>query len=129
MYNIFISHAWQYNEEYYRLVKSLRDNNFPFHNYSVPEHDPLGANTDRELEEALRCQIKPCSCVLIIAGMYYDYRKWLQIEIDIAQEYSKPIIVIRPWGAERIPIELQKPAFNIVNWQIKSIIEAIEWYS
>ncbi len=41
-YNIFISHAWRYSEDYYRLVEML--NNAPYfkwRNYSVPQHDPV----------------------------------------------------------------------------------------
>ena len=104
MYNIFISHAWKYNSEYYNLEEML--NNAPYFtwkNYSVPQHDALDTKTDRELEEALKRQISPCSCVLIIAGMYYNYRTWIQKEIDIAKTYKKPIIVVRPRGQERMP--------------------------
>ena len=55
MYNIFISHAWKYNSEYYNLEEML--NNAPYFtwkNYSVPQHDALDTKTDRELEEALK---------------------------------------------------------------------------
>lgn len=103
-YNIFISHAWDYNSDYYRLVEKLKNEPyFYFKNYSVPEHDALKTKTDKELEEALYRQIAPVSAVLIIAGMYYNHRKWIQKEIEIAQFYNKPIIVIKPWGAERLP--------------------------
>ncbi len=41
-YRIFISHAWDYDEEYYALEQKLKDHpNFRCHNYSVPKHDPL----------------------------------------------------------------------------------------
>ena len=40
-YRLFISHAWQYHDDYYRLVEMLNAaNNFRWYNYSVPEHDP-----------------------------------------------------------------------------------------
>ena len=41
-YDLFISHAWKYNEDYYRLVDMLNNApNFKWRNYSVPEHDPV----------------------------------------------------------------------------------------
>ena len=53
---IFISHAWKYNEEYYRLIDYLNDaSEFQYANYSVPEHDPK----EGDIEEALRRQIRP----------------------------------------------------------------------
>lgn len=130
MYNIFISHAWKYNSEYYNLEEML--NNAPYFtwkNYSVPQHDALDTKTDRELEEALKRQISPCSCVLIIAGMYYNYRTWIQKEIDIAKTYKKPIIVVRPGGQERMPSELLSDDFYRVNWSTNSIVEAVRNYS
>ncbi|MCX6879343.1 MAG: hypothetical protein NTW21_36895 [Verrucomicrobia bacterium] len=37
-YRLFISHAWAYNSEYYRLEKMFKDHpHFEFRNYSVPK--------------------------------------------------------------------------------------------
>ena len=129
-YHLFISHAWTYNAEYYRLLGMLRSApNFTFKNYSVPEHDPLNTKTDAQLRAALHRQIKPVHCVLILAGMYVNYRKWIQEEIDIAQRYKKPIVGIRPRGQQRTPIEVQKAARVMVGWNTNSIVQAIRDHS
>ncbi len=129
-YHLFISHAWTYNAEYYRLLGMLRSApNFAFKNYSVPEHDPLNTKTDAQLRAALHRQIKPVHCVLILAGMYVNYRKWIQEEIDIAQRYKKPIVGIRPRGQQRTPIEVQKAARVMVGWNTNSIVQAIRDHS
>ena len=126
-YNLFISHAWDYNSDYYNLI-NLLDNYpyFSYKNYSVPEHDALDTKTNKELEEALNRQIAPTSVVLIIAGMYYNHRKWIQKEIDIAKAKGKPIIVIRPRGAERMPSELISDEYIRVNWNSTSIVKPIK---
>ena len=126
-YNLFISHAWDYNSDYYNLI-NLLDNYpyFSYKNYSVLEHDALDTKTNKELEEALNRQIAPTSVVLIIAGMYYNHRKWIQKEIDIAKAKGKPIIVIRPRGAERMPSELISDEYIRVNWNSTSIVKAIK---
>lgn len=126
IYNLFISHAWDYNSDYYNLVDLL--SNYPyfnFKNYSVPQHDALNTKTNWELEQALNRQIAPTSVVLIIAGMYYNNRKWIQKEIEIAKAKGKPIIVIRPRGAERMPSELISDDYIRVNWNSSSIVQAI----
>lgn len=129
-YNLFISHAWDYNSDYYSLVQKLNEYPyFSYKNYSVPQHDALQTKTNKELEEALYRQIAPTSVVLIIAGMYYNHRRWIQKEIDIAKEYNKPIIVIRPWGAQLMPSELTTSRFIQVNWNISSIVQAVREYS
>ncbi len=133
-YDFFISHAWRYSEDYNRLVNLL--NNalyFNWRNYSVPKHDPaIDPNTDAGcliLTRELRDQIRPVNCVLIISGMYAAYRYWIQKEIDIAQDYGKPIVGIRPWGQERIPAAVQEAADEMVGWNVSSVVSAIRRYS
>ncbi len=125
-YAVFISHAWTYNADYYRLERMLDEApNFTWRNYSVPKHDALDTATNAELEAALRRQISPTNIVLILAGMYVTHRKWIQKEIDIAVEKKKPIVGIVPWGQERTPQEVQNVVKEMVGWNTSSIISAI----
>lgn len=131
-YDLFISHVWRRDEnsEYYRLVGLLKEaSNFSWRNYSVPEHDPLGTKTDKELREALDRQIRPINCFVIIAGMYAKYRKWIQEEMSIAIAYNKPIVGVIPWGQERTPAEVQSAAKEMVGWNTSSIVAAIRKWS
>lgn len=125
-YNLFISHAWDYNDEYYKLVNHLEKAPlFKFSNYSVPEHNPLNTKTATQLEKALYNQIKPTSVVLILAGMYVNYRNWILKEIEIANDLDKPIIAIKPWGSQKIPSVLADNAHDIVGWNTQSIVNSI----
>lgn len=126
-YRVFVSHAWTYSNEYYRLTKMLDEApDFSWQNYSVPEHDPLHQRTKKDLEQALYNQIRPTHIVIVLAGMYVPYREWIQKEIDIALEMNKPIIGVKPWGSERIPQDVQDVAKEIVGWNTSSIISAIK---
>ena len=129
-YLLFISHAWTYNDEYYRLVNLLDNaNNFSWHNYSVPEHDPADANNTSKLKTALQNQMRPTQAVLIISGMYAAYSEWIQYEIDLAVGWNKPIIGIRPRGSERIPTAVSSVAKEMVGWNTSSIVAAIRKHS
>ena len=131
-YDLFLSHVWRkvHNSEYYRLVNFLEGAaNFRWRNYSVPEHDPLGTKTDWQLRQALNRQIRPINCFLVVSGMYVHHRKWIQEEINIALSLNKPIIGIVPWGQNRVPIEVQKIAKEMVGWQTSSIVNAIRKWS
>ena len=129
-YDLFISHAWRYDDDYKRLVSLLQAAQlFKWRNYSVPRHNPLDANNTRRLRQSLGRQIRPVNAVLIISGMYVNYRDWIQYEIDAAQYYNKPIIGIRPRGAERIPKAVQRDARIMVGWNTKSIVQAIREYA
>jgi len=133
-YDLFISHAWQYNVEYYKLVDMLnKANNFKWRNYSVPEHDPaVDPDTEvgkNKLVAILKNQIRPVNCVLVLSGMYVSYHYWIQKEIDIASEYNKPIVGIKPWGQQKVPTAVQNVAKTMVGWNTDSIIKAIREYS
>lgn len=125
-YDIFISHAWKYNNQYYNLEKMLEEHKyFRFRNYSVPEHDPLDFNSVKELVNQLDEQIRQSTVVLVIGGMYCNYRKWIQKEIEIAKKYNKPIILVTPYGANRIPTMVEINATKTIKWNSDSIINAI----
>ncbi len=129
-YDLFISHAWRYNEDYYRLEKMLKEaNNFYWRNYSVPEHDPkIDPNSEigkKKLYDELKKQIRPVNCVIILAGMYAYYSYWINKEIEIALEFNKPILAIKPWGQERVPQAIHDVADEIVGWNTNTIIGAI----
>ena len=124
-YPIFVSHCWDYCTDYNRLENRLnKAKYFKFRNYSVPKDDNFDTKTDRQLEAALRNQIRPAHTVLIIAGMYYKHRKWIQKEIDIALGMKKNIVVVKPRGAQRMPQELQQFP-QVVGWNTDSIVHAI----
>lgn len=125
-YNLFISHAWAYNESYYRLERMLNDAaNFQWHNLSVPEHDGLHVYTDQQLQQGLANQMHPADAFLIISGMYANHSQWIEYEISYARRIHKPVIAIRPWGSERMPTYIQNHATEIVGWNTDSIVAAI----
>lgn len=129
-YDLFISHPWGPNTEYDRLVEMLRvAPNFKWRNYSVPKEDPVDAGSDAALTRALRGQIRPVNCVLILAGMYAAHREWIQKEIDIAQGLAKPIVGLKPWGQQLIPVAVSGAAKQMVGWNTSSIVRAIRVHS
>lgn len=102
---------------------------FVFRNYSVPKNDPIhSCPYDWQLKAAIENQIRPASCVLILAGVYSTYSKWINIEIEIAKRLGKRIIAIQPWGAERTSTVVKNNADVIVNWNTESIVRAIKGY-
>jgi MTH538 TIR-like domain (DUF1863) len=130
-YNLFISHSWCYSDAYEKLILLLnKDNSFSYRNYSVPKHDPIiGAGSDRELYEAIRRQVSSCHCVIIMAGVYSTYSKWINKEIEIANNgflIKKPIIAVEPWASTKTSTVVKNNADEIVRWSSKSLISAIK---
>lgn len=127
MYNLFISHSWTYGEQYDGLVKLLNARPYFFYkNYSVPKNDPIhNVGSDWQLKEAIRNQMQPASCVIILAGVYASYSKWINIEIDLAKSMNKKIIAVQPWAAEKTSSVVKNAADRIVGWNTNSIVDAI----
>lgn len=126
-YNLFISHSWVYSDAYSKLME-LPSNApyFFFKNYSVPKDDPIhNAPYDYQLRAAIKNQMQLASCVLILAGVYATYSKWINIEIQLAQEMGKKIIAIQPWAAQRTSQVVKNSADEIVGWNTDSIVKAI----
>lgn len=129
--NIFISHSWSYGDHYNGLIRLLRkDPYFHFRDYSVPKDDPIhNANNDAQLRKAIKDQMSPCSVILIMAGMYAHYSKWINKEIDLAKygfSPPKPIIAVEYWGSQRTSTIVKDAADKVVRWNSASIINAIK---
>jgi hypothetical protein len=126
-YRLFISHSWAYGDAYDKMIQFFEDHGLDYYNHSVPQHDPIHTNgSEKQLRDAIEAKIKGTSCIIILAGVYSSYSKWIQKEIEIANLYSKPIIAVEPWGAERTSTIVKTNAHKIVKWQGKSIVDAIK---
>lgn len=127
MYNLFISHSWSYSDEYDKLVNLLNNSKLQYKNYSVPKDDPIHkVHTKTELRNAIKNQIAPSSCVIILAGVYATYSEWINIEIELAKEMFKPIIAIEPFAAEKTSSVVKNNSNKIVKWNTDSIVNAIK---
>ena len=132
-YNLFVSHAWDYSEDYKKVVewldKAKTEKRLDYKNYSDPKDDPI-VDPDEEtkkkrMKEKLRNQIRPSSIVIVIAGMYVAHSEWIGFEIDTAVDMSKYIIGLKPWGQERVPTKVSENADVMVGWNYESLISAI----
>ncbi|MFA1819610.1 TIR domain-containing protein [Virgibacillus oceani] len=129
-YNLFISHSWTYSDSYGKLVSLLdKGSYFKYKNFSVPKNDPIhNASNDRELYDAIRRKVNSCHVVIILAGVYSSYSKWIKKEILIANKeflVPKPIIAIEPFASERTSKIVKDDADRIVKWNSSSLISAI----
>jgi hypothetical protein len=125
-YDLFISHAWTYGDDYFRLVDLLDGApNFQWRNFSVPADDPIHSGTQRELHAALERQVGRVHAVLMLSGMYAAHSGWMQRELSMAQEYAKPIIGVFPWGNQRASSAVQNAADEMVGWNTATIVSAI----
>ena len=131
--HVFISHSWTYSGHYDTLYSWLFDHaytsngsNVRFSNYSVPKDSPIhNARTIRELQDAIYQRIARASVVVIPTGMYANYSKWIQREIDGSVEYTKPILAVNPWGQRRRSSVVAEAATSEVGWNRMSVARGV----
>ena len=96
---------------------------------SVPQNDPVHTNgTDKQLYEAIKNKIQLTHVLVIMAGVYSTYSKWINKEIDIAQNafsIATPILAVEPWGSEKTSKTVKDAADTIVGWNTDSIVAGI----
>jgi len=130
-YRIFISHSWTYGDAYTRLTEMLTARPYFYYtDYSVPQDDPIHTRgTDEALYNAIKEKIKLCSIVLIMAGKYSTFSRWIKNEVHISKKvFSKPLLGICPWGSQQVSSLVRDNADALVGWNTDSIVDAIrDW--
>lgn len=126
--NLFISHSWSYTDAYKKLCNLLNEApNFSYRNYSVPRDNPIhNTPNEKALYNAIKQRVSFCEIIIIMAGKYSTFSKWIQKEIKIAtKDFSKPILAIKPWANTQISSIVRENGDRIVNWNTSSIVSAI----
>jgi MTH538 TIR-like domain (DUF1863) len=125
--NIFISHQWKYNEEYYSIKRKFEELEWSHLDYSVPIHDPFDMNKKKLIEAALKEQVRQSNFFIVFARMASANSHWIQKEIEYALEYDKYILGVKPWDYQgNIPLFLQNACDDIVGFNTPAIIKRIE---
>ena len=129
-HNLFLSHSWKYSDAYDGLVTLLNnreDRDFTYSNYSVPKDDPINnAANDLLLKAAIRAQMVRCSKIIILAGVYATYSKWINIEIQLAKEMEKKIIAVQPKKKKKTSTVVKNNADRVIIWNRRSLVNAIK---
>lgn len=129
-YNIFVSHSWNYDAGYNKIIEWLdaeKESNplFAYANYSVPREDPFDKGSKAKLQTALTGQIAPANVVVIIGGMYATYSDWINYEVNEAVRMQKKVLLVEPWGQQKVPAYVRSVATKTVGWNSASVIKGI----
>lgn len=117
-YNLFISHNGEGDEEYLEFIRRLVEaSDFEWKDHGIP---------NKNSQDDLRQQINNSDIVIILSGLYSKHHDLIKNQVDLALQLNKPIILIRPYGLEEVPAELEKIAKGVVGWNRVCIVEAID---
>ena len=117
-YRLFISQIPDTSEEYDRFISKLdRAYDFSWENSSH------AAKTD---EKNLKSQIEPSEVVVVLSGLYSPGPEIIKNIFSIASQLKKPVVLIRPYGVENVPLELEEKASDVIGWNAPCIVDAIK---
>ena len=123
---LFITHAFKENEEYAKVFEFIESReNFFYVNYSAPDDIPEAGGAEA-IQEAIREQIKPVEIVIFPAGIYADNPRLIQFELQVAQAFGRPILLITSHGTDvKLPAEAEGAANETVEWDNRAITDAV----
>jgi len=132
--HLFISHHHQDDGEVSNLTNLLSKKGFDIRNSSVRMKPENQRRMDEKrvsnevIQRILRMKISWASTVVVLIGKDTHTRKWVNWEIDKANEQGKRIVgvYIRGGTEANIPPSLEKYGSAIVKWNTESIFNAID---
>jgi hypothetical protein len=132
VYRVFICHAYDHRDIYFKLVQKLNAENFAWRNESVQYDMRFGHDDDQlddtHLRNMVGAKIAECDVMLALTKPVASRRAWLQWEIKLAKELGKPVIGIARYRNDRVSKFVRDQATEIVDtWRIDHITNAIEW--
>jgi hypothetical protein len=129
IYNLYLSHSWNYNHAYKKLSVLLSSSpDFHYNRYFFTEQDPVGSTrNERELYDAIKLKMKYSHAALLMCGVYSTYSRWVNKEIIICKnEFNKPLIAIEPFDSSRTSAIVKQHADRIVGWNIDTIVNTVK---
>lgn len=116
IYNLIISNGIDKNNEYSQFTEKLFSKiDFLWKESMSPAYATAGEEFFKKVDR-----------VIILAGLYSDNKEKIDELVDAAQEYNIPIVLVRPYGLEEVPEELEQKAATIVGWNANCIVDSIK---
>ena len=132
-YDLFITHAWRYHDDWKRLVNLLNAHDVrAWRNFSLPWYDPaLDPRTEaggKVVRWHLEVQIIPAQAVVLLSSVLSEpgTRKWLDFELETARKHHKPVLALSAWNDPGVAEEVRTRADAVVGWDPAELLAAVQ---
>jgi len=121
---VFVAHCFEPDQSYLRVFEYLESSyNFYYRNCSNPD---VQVSNREAIRDELRKQITLSEIVIIPAAEYRTHHELIDFMLNCAKGLDKPVIVMEHFGVkEKIPVQLEALADEIIEWNERSIADAI----
>jgi hypothetical protein len=122
---LFVSHAWEENEDYSRLFEYLEaSGKFYYLNTSLP-HATRPVDKEAQREE-LRRQIAPCEVIVVLPAVFRAAPELVQFQMNFAKAANRPIVAMENFGStEPLAKVIKDLADEVSPWNERNLIDAL----
>jgi hypothetical protein len=64
--------------------------------------------------------------IILLAGLYVKNKEKIDKLVNVALKYKIPMILVRPYGMEEVPLNLEKVSDGLVGWNANCIVDTIK---
>ena len=115
IYNLIITRGIDQENEYGKFTEKLYSRpDFLWTESMARDYAPFGESFFKKVD-----------VIVILSGIYNYNQMHIDILIQKAEEFEIPILLVRPYGLEIVPEELEAKATSVVGWNANCIIDDI----
>ena len=115
IYNLIITRGIDKENEYGQFTEKLYSKpDFLWTESMARDYAPFGESFFKKVD-----------VIVILSGIYNYNQMHIDILIQKAEEFEIPILLVRPYGMEIVPEELEAKATSVVGWNANCIIDDI----
>ena len=116
IYNLIISNGFDKNKEYGQFTEKLYSKvDFLWKESMSGSYATAGEEFFNKID-----------AIIILAGLYSDNKETIDELTEAGEKYDIPIVLVRPYGLEEVPEELENKAATIVGWNANCIVDSIK---
>lgn len=116
IYNLIISQGIDEDNEYKQFTEKL------FSKSEFLWKESIGGNYTHLSEEFYN----NIDLLIILSGIYNENKDKIDELVVVAEKFDLPILLVRPYGLEEVPENLEKVAKGLVGWNANCIIDTIK---
>ena len=115
IYNLIITRGIDQENEYGQFTEKLYSKpDFLWTESMARDYAPFGESFFKKVD-----------VIVVLSGIYNYNQVAIDILIQKAEEFDIPILLVRPYGMEIVPEELEAKAKSVVGWNANCIVEDI----
>ena len=115
IYNLIITRGIDQENEYGQFTEKLYSKpDFLWTESMARDYAPFGENFFKKVD-----------VIVVLSGIYNYNQVAIDILIQKAEEFDIPILLVRPYGMEIVPEELEAKAKSVVGWNANCIVDDI----